>query len=92
MSAYLELAGVGKTFGNVIALRDVSVDVPLGAVTCVLGDNGAGKSTLIKILSGVYQPDEAPIGSTAPRFGCPLPGRPWIAGSQPSSRISPRSP
>lgn len=57
MTPYLQLTEVGKTFGNVIALREVSVDVPLGSVTCILGDNGAGKSTLIKILSGVYQPD-----------------------------------
>lgn len=58
MSPYLQLSGVGKTFGNVIALRDVDLDVPLGQVTCVLGDNGAGKSTLIKILSGVHAPDQ----------------------------------
>ncbi|MBU6244297.1 MAG: ATP-binding cassette domain-containing protein [Actinomycetales bacterium] len=73
MSGYLELAGVGKTFGNVIALRDVSLDVPLGSVTCVLGDNGAGKSTLIKILSGVYQPDEGAyrIDGTEVRLSSP---------------------
>jgi len=52
----LELAGVGKTFGSVIALRDVNLTVDPGTVTCVLGDNGAGKSTLIKILSGVHKP------------------------------------
>lgn len=73
MSAYLELEQVGKTFGNVIALREVSVSVPLGAVTCVLGDNGAGKSTLIKILSGVYQPDEGAyrIDGTEVRLASP---------------------
>jgi simple sugar transport system ATP-binding protein len=58
MTPYLELDGVSKHFGNVLALRDISVTVPQGEVTCILGDNGAGKSTLIKILSGVYQPDE----------------------------------
>lgn len=52
----LELQNVGKTFGSVIALRDISLRVDPGTVTCVLGDNGAGKSTLIKILSGVHKP------------------------------------
>ena len=53
----LELQNIGKTFGSVISLDDISTTVQAGQVTCVLGDNGAGKSTLIKILSGVYQPD-----------------------------------
>lgn len=52
----LELIGAGRTFGNVIALRDVVLRADSGSVTCVLGDNGAGKSTLIKILSGVHRP------------------------------------
>ena len=52
----LELIGAGRTFGNVIALRDVALRADSGSVTCVLGDNGAGKSTLIKILSGVHRP------------------------------------
>ena len=54
----LEVDHVSKYFGNVIALKDVSLHVNAGEVTCLLGDNGAGKSTLIKILSGVHQPDE----------------------------------
>jgi simple sugar transport system ATP-binding protein len=60
MSA-LEVRGISKYFGNVIALKDVSAVVNGGQVTCVLGDNGAGKSTFIKILSGVYQPDEGEL-------------------------------
>lgn len=54
--AALELKQVEKTFGSVIALRDIDLHVDPGSVTCVLGDNGAGKSTLIKILSGVHKP------------------------------------
>ncbi len=57
----LDVQGVGKHFGNVIALRDISMFVNPGEVVCVLGDNGAGKSTLIKILSGVHRPDEGRV-------------------------------
>ncbi|MGB9376192.1 MAG: ATP-binding cassette domain-containing protein [Mycobacteriales bacterium] len=53
----LEIRGISKYFGSVIALNDVSTTVRAGEVTCVLGDNGAGKSTFIKILSGVFPPD-----------------------------------
>ena len=55
MTNALELKDVEKTFGSVLALRGVSLEVEPGSVTCVLGDNGAGKSTLIKILSGVHK-------------------------------------
>lgn len=53
----LELKDVGKHYGNIIALGDVSLAVDTGRVTCVLGDNGAGKSTLIKIIAGLHQHD-----------------------------------
>ena len=61
MTALLEVRGVSKFFGNVIALKDVSVSVGAGEVTCVLGDNGAGKSSFIKILSGVHPHDEGEL-------------------------------
>ncbi|GAB2452050.1 ATP-binding cassette domain-containing protein [Nocardia tengchongensis] len=57
MTALIETTAVGKSYGGVVALQDVSMVVNAGEVTCVLGDNGAGKSTLIKILSGVHQHD-----------------------------------
>jgi simple sugar transport system ATP-binding protein len=57
----LEVDGISKYYGNVVALRDISAHVNAGEVTCILGDNGAGKSTLIKILSGVHQQDEGRV-------------------------------
>jgi simple sugar transport system ATP-binding protein len=61
MTPLLEVKGVSKFFGNVIALKDISVAVNAGEVTCVLGDNGAGKSSFIKILSGVHAHDEGEL-------------------------------
>ncbi|GAA0227192.1 ATP-binding cassette domain-containing protein [Saccharothrix mutabilis subsp. mutabilis] len=57
MTPLIEVRDIGKTYGSVIALRDVSTVVNAGEVTCVLGDNGAGKSTLIKVLAGVHRHD-----------------------------------
>jgi len=54
----LEVRDISKYFGSVNALQGISLQIFPGEVTCVLGDNGAGKSTLIKILSGVFPPDE----------------------------------
>ncbi|WP_051712276.1 ATP-binding cassette domain-containing protein [Spirillospora albida] len=53
----VRLDGAGKSYGNVIALRDVDLEASPGEVTCVLGDNGAGKSTLIKIVAGLHRHD-----------------------------------
>ena len=61
MTPLLEVRDIGKHFGNVIALKDVSAVVNAGEVTCVLGDNGAGKSTFIKILSGVHEHSEGEL-------------------------------
>jgi simple sugar transport system ATP-binding protein len=72
--AFIQARRISKFFGSVNALRDVSLEVRRGTVTCVLGDNGAGKSTLIKILSGVFPPDEGeflvdgrPVRFSSPR-------------------------
>lgn len=54
----IELREVGKRYGSVIALRDVSLRVHAGEVVCVLGDNGAGKSTLIQIIAGLHEHTE----------------------------------
>jgi simple sugar transport system ATP-binding protein len=51
----VELKKVSKAYGNIVALKEISLCVHAGEVTCILGDNGAGKSTLIKIISGLHQ-------------------------------------
>jgi D-xylose transport system ATP-binding protein len=53
----LELRGVSKHFGAVIALHEVDFSAPAGRVTALVGDNGAGKSTLIKCVAGIYRID-----------------------------------
>ncbi len=57
----LHLVNIGKSFGPVRVLTGVTLDIPVGQVTAVVGDNGAGKSTLIKTIAGIYQPDEGQI-------------------------------
>ena len=53
----LELAGLGKSFGALQALHDVSLALQAGEVHCLLGENGAGKSTLCNLIFGVNAPD-----------------------------------
>jgi ribose transport system ATP-binding protein len=57
----LQLKGVKKRFGGVVALDGVDLTVHAGRVQCLLGENGAGKSTLIKTVAGVHEPDEGQI-------------------------------
>ena len=57
----LEVAGLGKRYGAIEALRDVSVTIAPGEIHGLCGHNGAGKSTLVKILSGVTQADSGSI-------------------------------
>lgn len=69
----IEARSISKSFGQVNALRDVSLEAHAGSVTCLLGDNGAGKSTLIKLLSGVFRPDsgELLVNGAAVSFATP---------------------
>jgi len=57
----LTTEGLGKSFGGVEALRDVSIEVRRGRVTALIGPNGSGKSTLINVISGIYPPDRGRV-------------------------------
>jgi simple sugar transport system ATP-binding protein len=70
----MQLDNVSRSFGNNLALNQVSIEVYPGEVHCLLGDNGAGKSTLIKIMSGVVTPtlgtirfNDQPVTFSSPR-------------------------
>jgi rhamnose transport system ATP-binding protein len=70
----LGLRGATKTFGGTVALQNVSLDLRTGEVLALLGENGAGKSTCVKLLTGLYQPDEGEIilDGTAVQLTSPL--------------------
>jgi sulfate transport system ATP-binding protein len=53
----IEARGITKTFGGFTALDDVSVEVPTGSLTALLGPSGSGKSTLLRVVAGLERPD-----------------------------------
>ncbi len=54
----LTIDGIGKSFPGVTALDNVSFEIHPGEIHALMGENGAGKSTLIKIITGLYRPDQ----------------------------------
>ena len=57
----ISVRNVSKRFGDFAALSDVSVDIPAGSLTALLGPSGGGKSTLLRVIAGLEQPDEGVI-------------------------------
>ena len=57
----IKISNISKSFGDVVALDKLSIDVNSGSVFGLVGSNGSGKSTLLRILSGVYMPDQGTI-------------------------------
>ncbi len=67
----VKLENISKSFGNVRANRNISLDIEAGKIKALLGENGAGKSTLMSILAGKLRPDEGRIlinGEPTPIF------------------------
>ena len=58
---FLEVKNISKSFAGVHALDDVSFEVRKSEIHCLVGENGSGKSTMIKVIAGVYEPDEGEI-------------------------------
>ena len=57
----LELKNITKTFGKVVANKNVNLTLNKGEILSILGENGSGKTTLMNMISGIYYPDEGEI-------------------------------
>jgi heme exporter protein A len=82
----VELEGVGRAYGDRVALRDVTLTLPRGATVAVFGANGAGKTTLLRILATLLRPHAgraAVLGSPLPRDGWKVRGRVGLLGHEP---------
>jgi ABC-type sugar transport system ATPase subunit len=57
----LSLRKIHKSFGGIVAVEDLNLDVKRGEIVALVGDNGAGKSTVVKIIAGMHQPNSGEI-------------------------------
>ena len=57
----INIKGINKKFGDFVALDDISVDLPTGQLTALLGPSGGGKSTLLRIIAGLEDADSGTV-------------------------------
>ena len=60
-TAAIQLKNITKTFGSVVANKDVNLSVHRGEILSILGENGSGKTTLMNMIAGIYFPDHGQI-------------------------------
>ena len=80
------LEGIGRAYGERVALRDVSFTLPAGATVAVFGANGAGKTTLLRVLAGLLRPHAgraSVLGAELPREAWRARGRIGLLGHEP---------
>ena len=56
-TAALELKNISKSFGSVVANKNVDLTLYKGEILALLGENGSGKTTLMNMIAGIYYPD-----------------------------------
>ena len=73
--AAVRAVSLGRSYGELVALRDVSFELPAAATMAVLGPNGSGKTTLVRVLATLLRPTEGEVDV----LGAELPRRAWKA-------------
>ena len=82
----VEVAALGRAYGERVVLREVSFTLPAGATVAVFGANGAGKTTLLRILAGLLRPhagEARVLGAALPREAWKVRGRIGLLGHEP---------
>ena len=78
IDAVVSVRGLGKTYGNVEALRGIDLDFPRGKLTSLLGPSGCGKTTLLKIIAGLVEPNAGTVTVDGKPVSGPGPERAFV--------------